>query len=73
MQTNSIHTSIIISGMGFTKFQTTLLDIPGSVVQIVSLVLSGYLAGRFKNSRALMMVCTYFSIRVSSYLPAFHA
>ncbi|KAJ7023901.1 major facilitator superfamily domain-containing protein [Mycena alexandri] len=47
--------SIIISGMGFTKFQTTLLDIPGNVVQIVSLILSGYLAGRFKNSRALMM------------------
>ncbi|KAJ7181206.1 major facilitator superfamily domain-containing protein [Mycena filopes] len=47
--------SIIISGMGFTPFQTTLLDIPGNVVQIVSLVLSGYLAGRFKNSRALMM------------------
>ncbi|KAJ7648779.1 MFS general substrate transporter [Mycena polygramma] len=47
--------SIIISGMGFTKFQTTLLDIPGNVVQIVSLVLSGYLAGRFKNSRAVMM------------------
>ncbi|KAJ7167242.1 major facilitator superfamily domain-containing protein [Mycena crocata] len=47
--------SIIISGMGFTKFQTTLLDIPGSVVQIVSLILSGYLAGRFKNSRAIMM------------------
>ncbi|KAJ7197770.1 major facilitator superfamily domain-containing protein [Mycena pura] len=47
--------SIIISGMGFTVFQTTLLDIPYNVVQIVSLVLSGYLAGRFKNSRALMM------------------
>ncbi|KAJ6548663.1 MFS general substrate transporter [Mycena capillaripes] len=47
--------SIIISGMGFTAFQTTLLDIPGNIVQIVSLVLSGYLAGRFKNSRAVMM------------------
>ncbi|KAJ7073110.1 major facilitator superfamily domain-containing protein [Mycena amicta] len=47
--------SIIISGMGFTPFQTTLLDIPSNVVQIVSLMLSGYLAGRFKNSRALMM------------------
>lgn len=42
--------------MGFTTFQTILLDIPGNAVQIVSLVLSGYLAGRFKNSRALMMV-----------------
>ncbi|KAJ7131167.1 MFS general substrate transporter [Mycena epipterygia] len=47
--------SIIISGMGFTVFQTTLLDIPSNVVQIVSLVLSGYLAGKFKNSRAVMM------------------
>ncbi|KAJ7267787.1 major facilitator superfamily domain-containing protein [Mycena rebaudengoi] len=47
--------SIIISGMGFTKFETTLLDIPSNVIQIVSLILSGYLAGRFKNSRALMM------------------
>ncbi|TRM69115.1 major facilitator superfamily domain-containing protein [Schizophyllum amplum] len=47
--------SIIISSMGFTKFQTTLLDIPSSVLQITSLVGSGYLAGRFKNSRAIMM------------------
>ncbi|KAF7311323.1 MFS general substrate transporter [Mycena kentingensis (nom. inval.)] len=47
--------SAIISGMGFSAFETTLLDIPGSVVQIISLVLSGYLAGKFKNSRALMM------------------
>ncbi|KAJ7097131.1 major facilitator superfamily domain-containing protein [Mycena belliarum] len=47
--------SIIISDMGFTAFQTTLLDIPSNIFQITSLVLSGYLAGRFKNSRALMM------------------
>ncbi|KAK7024758.1 major facilitator superfamily domain-containing protein [Favolaschia claudopus] len=47
--------SIIINGMGFTPFQTTLLDIPSNLVQIVSLVLSGYLAGRFRNSRAIMM------------------
>ncbi|KAJ6494230.1 MFS general substrate transporter [Mycena sanguinolenta] len=47
--------SIIISGMGFNVFQTTLLDIPSNVVQILSLVLSGYFAGKFKNSRTLMM------------------
>ncbi|KAK8844009.1 hypothetical protein IAR55_006802 [Kwoniella newhampshirensis] len=47
--------SIIISGFGFDQLQTTLLDIPNSVVQISSLILSGYLAGRFKNSRAIMM------------------
>ncbi|KAF7297521.1 MFS general substrate transporter [Mycena indigotica] len=37
--------SIIISGMGFTRFQTTLLDIPSNLMQIGSLVASGYLAG----------------------------
>lgn len=47
--------SIIISGFGFTQLQTTLLDIPNSLVQITSLVLSGYFAGKFKNSRAIMM------------------
>ncbi|WWD21335.1 hypothetical protein CI109_105819 [Kwoniella shandongensis] len=47
--------SIIISGFGFDRLQTTLLDIPNSAVQIVSLLISGYLAGRFKNSRAIMM------------------
>ncbi|WVW79423.1 hypothetical protein I302_101392 [Kwoniella bestiolae CBS 10118] len=47
--------SIIISGFGFNQLQTTLLDIPSSVIQIVSLVLSGYFAGKFKNSRAIMM------------------
>ncbi|KAF5356616.1 hypothetical protein D9758_008204 [Tetrapyrgos nigripes] len=47
--------SIIISQMGFTQFQTVLLDIPTSVLQIVSLVFSGWIAGRVKNSRAIMM------------------
>ncbi|KAJ7885256.1 major facilitator superfamily domain-containing protein [Mycena olivaceomarginata] len=54
--------SIIISGMGFTVFQTTLLDIPSNIVQIVSLLLSGYFAGKFKNSRALMMACILFDL-----------
>ncbi|WRT69127.1 uncharacterized protein IL334_006111 [Kwoniella shivajii] len=47
--------SIIISGFGFNQLQTTLLDIPSSVLQIISLILSGYFAGKFKNSRAIMM------------------
>lgn len=47
--------SIIISGMGFNQFQTVLLDIPSSIVQIVSLVGSGYIAARISNSRAIMM------------------
>jgi len=47
--------SIIISDMGFNKFQTMLLDIPLSVVQVLALLVSGYLASRFRNSRAIMM------------------
>ncbi|WWC98037.1 hypothetical protein V866_004926 [Kwoniella sp. B9012] len=47
--------SIIISGFGFNQLQTTLLDIPSSVLQIISLIASGYFAGKFKNSRAIMM------------------
>ncbi|KAH8925192.1 MFS general substrate transporter [Atractiella rhizophila] len=47
--------SIIIKGFGFNQFQTTLLDIPSSVLQIISLVGSGYLAGKFPNSRVILM------------------
>ncbi|KAF9036441.1 MFS general substrate transporter [Hymenopellis radicata] len=47
--------SIIISNMGFTQFQTTLLDIPGSIIQTLSIVGGGYLASKFKNSRAIVM------------------
>ena len=42
--------------MGFTKLQTTLLGIPDDAVQIISLIGSGWIAGRFKNMRAIMMV-----------------
>ncbi|KAL1745032.1 major facilitator superfamily domain-containing protein [Schizophyllum fasciatum] len=47
--------SVIISGFGFTKFQTTLLDIPSNVLQIGSLLISGYIASSIRNSRAIMM------------------
>lgn len=48
--------STIISGFGFTVLQTTLLDIPSNVFQIVSLLAGGYLASRFKNCRTIIMV-----------------
>ena len=48
--------SIIIKGLGFGLYETVLLDIPSSLFQIGSLVLSGYIAGRFKNMRCIMMV-----------------
>ncbi|KZV60865.1 MFS general substrate transporter [Peniophora sp. CONT] len=47
--------TIIIKGLGFGLYETVLLDIPSSLFQIGSLVLSGYIAGRFKNMRCIMM------------------
>ena len=47
----------VISSFGFSSLQTSLLGIPADVIQIISLVGSGYLAGKFKNSRAILMFC----------------
>ena len=47
---------IIIKSLGFGLYETVLLDIPSSIFQIGSLILSGYIAGRFKNMRCVMMV-----------------
>ncbi|KAH8813415.1 MFS general substrate transporter [Flagelloscypha sp. PMI_526] len=47
--------SVIIQSFGFNKFQTILLDMPASIVQIVTLVGSGYIAGKVENVRCVMM------------------
>lgn len=47
--------SIIISGFGFTVLQTTLLDIPSNVFQILSLMAGGYIASHYRNSRTIVM------------------
>lgn len=47
--------TIIIQSLGYNRLQTTLLDIPSNVVQIVTLILSGYIAGKFRNTRIIMM------------------
>ncbi|WWC91150.1 uncharacterized protein L201_006091 [Kwoniella dendrophila CBS 6074] len=47
--------SQIVNGFGFSQLQTTLLDIPQSTIQIVSLVLGGYIASKFKNIRCVVM------------------
>ncbi|ORX40258.1 major facilitator superfamily domain-containing protein [Kockovaella imperatae] len=47
--------SIIIKSFGFNNLQTTLLGIPDDAVQIISLIGSGWVASRWKNTRAIMM------------------
>ncbi|OBZ73439.1 hypothetical protein A0H81_07257 [Grifola frondosa] len=48
--------TIIIKGMGFTTLQTTLLDAVSSGVQIVGLLVAGWISTRFKNMRVITMV-----------------
>ena len=48
--------SVIIESFGFDQLEVTLLGIPSSVLQIISLTVSGWVAGRFKNSRVITMV-----------------
>ncbi|KAI9631776.1 MFS general substrate transporter [Dioszegia hungarica] len=49
----------IITGMGFTSFNAALLDSAGRAIQIVTLLIAGYIASRFANSRVLMVTCAW--------------
>ncbi|KAH8903406.1 MFS general substrate transporter [Coniochaeta sp. PMI_546] len=48
--------SIILQTFGFTTLQTQYMQIPGNVVQIVSLLASGYIASRWPNMRCIVMI-----------------
>ena len=47
--------SIIINGLGYTERQTTLLQIPGGVIAVVSVLIATQCAARF-NARALNII-----------------
>lgn len=59
--------------MGFDVLQTTLLGIPSDFIQGISLLLAGYVATRFPNTRILVMtICNIACIIASAcmaYLP----
>jgi MFS family permease len=48
--------SIILKTFGFSTLETQYMQIPGNVVQIVSLLLSGYIASRWPNMRCITMI-----------------
>lgn len=48
--------SIIISSFGFTKLQTTLLNIPSGVAQIMGITLGCYMLRRMPNTRAYLAI-----------------
>lgn len=49
-------TSIILKTFGFTPLQTQYMQIPGNVIQIISLLASGYISSRWPNMRCIVMI-----------------
>ncbi|KAK4973143.1 hypothetical protein LTR42_006437 [Elasticomyces elasticus] len=49
-------TSLILKGFGFTTLQTQYYQMPGNAVQIVSLLLSGWISSRWPNMRCVCMI-----------------
>ncbi|KAI0976363.1 MFS general substrate transporter [Xylaria arbuscula] len=49
-------TSIILETFGFDVLQTQYMQIPGSAIQVSSLLVSGYISSRFPNMRCAVML-----------------
>ncbi|KAI1122921.1 major facilitator superfamily domain-containing protein [Nemania abortiva] len=52
----STFTSIILETFGFDVLQTQYMQIPGNVIQVLSLLASGYIGSRFPNMRCAVML-----------------
>ncbi|KAI5451875.1 hypothetical protein NCC49_001177 [Naganishia albida] len=48
---------LIISGMGFDKYKTTLLNIPFGAMQLLAIVVSSYAAYKFRVKSAILAAC----------------
>ncbi|KAK5174755.1 uncharacterized protein LTR77_001838 [Saxophila tyrrhenica] len=49
-------TSIILATFGFTPLETQYYGMPGNAIQIVSLLLSGYISSHWPNMRCITMI-----------------
>lgn len=61
----------IIKGMGFSTFDAALLDCAGRSFQIISLLIAGFVATRFENTRMLMVTCGNIICVLATALMAF--
>ncbi|KAI1197393.1 MFS general substrate transporter [Nemania serpens] len=52
----SSFTSIILETFGFDVLETQYMQIPGNAIQIVSLLVSGYISSKFPNMRCAVML-----------------
>ncbi|KAI0532395.1 MFS general substrate transporter [Xylaria digitata] len=54
----STFTSIILKTFGFDILKTQYMQIPGNVIQVVSLLASGYISSRFPDLRCVVMLAS---------------
>ncbi|KAI1348664.1 MFS general substrate transporter [Xylaria sp. FL0043] len=52
----STFTSIILETFGFDVLETQYMQIPGNVIQVLSLLASGYIGSHFPNARCVVML-----------------
>ncbi|KAJ9151759.1 Major facilitator superfamily domain, general substrate transporter [Pleurostoma richardsiae] len=59
---------LIVNGFGFTKFQSTLLNMPSGACQIMALWISGYITLKVKGVRHFVMIGGVFVAIIGSAL-----
>lgn len=48
--------NLALKSFGFTSLQSTLVSLPGSVISMSVIMITGYLAGRYKNISTLLLI-----------------
>lgn len=49
--------NLALTAFGFTSLQSTLVSLPASVIAMSTIILTGYLASRFKNITIFLLIC----------------
>ncbi len=49
---------LVIQGFGFTNLQTTLLNMPASIIAGIAIAGTGWLAGRYRNITTYLIAAT---------------
>ncbi|KAL6233412.1 hypothetical protein BDW75DRAFT_242041 [Aspergillus navahoensis] len=49
--------NLVIESFGFTAMESTLVNIPFSVISAATITLTGWLAGRFQNLNCILIAC----------------
>ncbi|EFX02385.1 allantoate permease [Grosmannia clavigera kw1407] len=56
--------NIVIKSFGFSSLESTLLSIPSEVIAALSIAITGYFAGRYRNLHCLMIILSVIPVLV---------